>query len=152
MANSHDARYLQASAREARKGAALMAMLQDGFNRRRNGEDVNWLRREGRGTAASAGAGRLSAGQRAQDASSRRPPLQGEGGRGGQGLLGAPVPGAQQHGGAVALSAGAGDLVVYGRWVYACLVVYGRWVYVCLVVYGRWVYVCGLVSRFLAAS
>ena len=94
-----------------------MAMLQDGFNRRRNGQEVNWLRREGQGTAASAGDGRaeLRGGQRPRDATSRRLSLQGRGAGQEQGLLVAPVPAMQQHGGVVALSAGVGDLAAYGR-------------------------------------
>jgi len=49
-----------ASSAEASRGAALMAMLQDGFSRRRNGQDVNWLnanKAEGGRTSGRGGEG-----------------------------------------------------------------------------------------------
>ena len=99
-----------ASAAEASRGAALMAMLQDGFSRRRNGQDVNWLnantaagrrasrRGEERGLGTTREAGGRALGNGASESCHLLGELPGKGGRGKEGGAGAAL--AHARGGA----------------------------------------------------
>ena len=83
----------QASSTEAAKGAVLMAMLQDGFNRRRNGQEVTWLRKQRQGGGATSSCGHVrTCGAQQQRAPAGGPSLRALAGPAGTSalLLGAP--------------------------------------------------------------